>query len=143
MTIDDNSRTISTLLRTIGLKEQKLLNEKLRQKASVTTQQAMILRIIATKPGLIQKDIVNIVNRQPATISVLLKKMETDKLIIRKIPTNNSRNKELYLTKKGQAVVESFRGMLNAVSEEMSKNLTNDQKEELIGLLNIIAQGID
>lgn len=143
MTENNNAKTISTLLRMISIKEQKILNEKLYQTQSVTTQQAMVLHLIATKPGLIQKEVVDVVKRRAATVSIILKKLESAGLIIRKIPQDNVRNKELYLTERGHMVVESFSNVLNTVSEELSKNLTNNQKKDLIQLLNVVNQGLD
>lgn len=129
--------TISALIREISIKEQYTLSTALAP-SNVTPSQAMLLHYIAKNPGAIQKDIVEIMQRRPATVSTLLKKMENDGLIIREIPANNTRNKELKITTKGQAIVDTFIEAQVTIAQALVAKLTEKQQAELTELLNII-----
>lgn len=127
--------TISTLLREINLKERQALSEQLGLTTSVTVQQAMILRMIYSQPGLIQRDIVDVVHRRAATVSSQLKDFEMAGLIVRKIPKTNTRNKEIYLTDKGKQVVVAFARVTQVVNDKLTAALSDEQQETLVKLL--------
>lgn len=137
---ENNSATISRLLRLISLKQRQALEHKLKQTTTVTIQQAMILRLIAAQPGLIQKNIVDRVQRRAATVSAALKNLENLGLIVRKIPSTNTRNKEIYLTAQGQQLVADFAAATTTVDRQLTAPLTADQQTQLIQLLTLLVQ---
>ncbi|QBO36231.1 MarR family transcriptional regulator [Periweissella cryptocerci] len=134
---ENNATLISSLIREINIKEQSVLSAKLTD-FGVTPHQAILLSLIANKPGLIQKDIVDIMQRKAATVSAFLKKLETDGLLTRKIPANNTRNKELFITDKGQVVVDAFNAAREDVYAQLVAPLTATQQNDLIELLRAI-----
>ncbi|MFD1318171.1 MarR family winged helix-turn-helix transcriptional regulator [Loigolactobacillus zhaoyuanensis] len=143
MAQENKGLTISELLRKISSNEQQKISNQLKKETSVTMQQAMILRLIAMRPGLIQKDIVSVTKRRAATISTFLKNLEKGGFIVRKIPSENSRNKEIYLTNKGRDVVKKFRNTRVIFNAQLISSLSNDQQDELIRLLGIINANLE
>lgn len=133
-----NADKIATLINQISLTERKILNDTLTKEENITTQQAMILQFIGKNPGLIQTDIVKQTHRRPATISVALKKLEADGLITRQIQSDNTRNKKLALTPKGQTIVERFTEARATASKKLVAPLSVTQQEQLIELLKAI-----
>lgn len=138
---DNQVTTINNLIHQIVFQEQKAVEEVLDLKqigSKITAQQAMVLNYINTNPGAIQRDIANIVGRRAATVSTLLKKMEEDNLIIRKIPNGNSRNKELYLTDQARKVVGEFNEIYRQVQTDLVQKLDQKQRAQLIDLLALL-----
>lgn len=138
---DNQVTTINNLIHQIVFQEQKAVEEGLDLKqigSKITAQQAMVLNYINTNPGAIQRDIANIVGRRAATVSTLLKKMEEDNLIIRKIPNDNSRNKELYLTDQARKVVGEFNEIYRQVQTDLVQKLDQKQRAQLIDLLALL-----
>ncbi|MGA3234318.1 MarR family winged helix-turn-helix transcriptional regulator [Lactiplantibacillus pentosus] len=75
----------------------------------IPTQQLMVLAFIVAHPGVIQRNIVDLIGRKAATVSVMLKNMEKQGLITRQIPSDNSRNKKIFVTDEGRKLTERFK----------------------------------
>ncbi|MCT4456246.1 MarR family transcriptional regulator [Lactiplantibacillus paraplantarum] len=109
--------------------EEVLVREKMAN--HVPTQQLMVLTYIAAHPGIIQRNIVELIGRKAATVSVMLKNMEQQGLIIRQIPSDNSRNKNIFVTDDGQKLAETFKATRQRVHQEMLANLSADERQQL------------
>lgn len=131
-----NSQQINDLIHKIILDQQNAMNQNFSKNDKYTPQQMMILAFIAKNPGSIQRDIVKIVGRKPATVSILLKNMEKDDLIERIIPGENNRSKTLYITQKGQALVDEFEKAKDITQKASIRNLSEKEQETLIFLLD-------
>ena len=132
---------ISQLFRAIEIQQQAKLNQALMAKFGVTTQQAITIGFIGKHPGLIQKDVVDVMHRRAATVSTFLKKLEEAGFIRREIPANNSRNKQIYLTKSGEAVATFFQQQREQAQSELVEGLTVGQQSELLQLLQLVQNG--
>ncbi|GEK28593.1 MarR family winged helix-turn-helix transcriptional regulator [Furfurilactobacillus siliginis] len=135
MTEYENGERILTLLRQLDVRQQQRIAEQMVQQAGVTMQQTTILAIIAQQPGMIQRDLVNIIGRRAATISSLLKRLDSAGLVRRKIPSDNTRNKELYLTDTGQQVVQQFKCIRENETNALAGKLLETEQTTLIALL--------
>lgn len=129
---------ISQTLRAIEIHKQATLNHALATQYGVTAQQAITLQLISKHPGLIQKDVVDVMKRKAASVSAFLKKLEAAGLIRREIPADNSRNKQIYLTETGDAVVAFFQQQREKVQADLVANLSQTQQEQLLQLLQLI-----
>ncbi|MBE5102389.1 MarR family winged helix-turn-helix transcriptional regulator [Priestia aryabhattai] len=77
----------------------------------ITFIQAQTLQYINYHPGTMQKSLAEYLGKQTATITNVLKGLEKDNLINRKVPKENERQKLLYLTEDGQrlvAIIQTF-----------------------------------
>lgn len=142
MTEIQTAQAISSLLRQITLQERALVNEQLRQRSDVTDQQAMVLQLIGAHPGMIQRELVDVMHRRAATVSAFLKKLEEAGLVERHIPADNTRNKMLYLTAEGQAIVDQFQAVQQTVDQRLTQVLTGKQRETLLTLLEDVKRGL-
>lgn len=142
MTEIQTAQAISSLLRQITLQERALVNEQLRQRSDVTDQQAMVLQLIGAHPGMIQRELVDVMHRRAATVSAFLKKLEEAGLVERHIPADNTRNKMLYLTAEGQAIVDQFQAVQQTVDQRLTQALTGKQRETLLTLLADVKRGL-
>ena len=109
--------------------EEVLVREKMAN--HVSAQQLMVLTYIAAHPGVIQRNIVELIGRKAATVSVMLKNMEQQGLITRQIPSDNSRNKNIFVTDDGQKIAETFKVTRQRVHQEMLANLSADERQQL------------
>ncbi|MDR3242309.1 MAG: MarR family transcriptional regulator [Lactobacillaceae bacterium] len=132
---DNIELKISDLIREHHVREQFLLHQELQKFGDVSVQQAATLQMIAAHPGMIQKDLVVIFNRRAATVSTFLKRLETAGFIRRKIPADNTRNKELYLTDKGVEFNKGFELARQKIADQMLQNLSQAEQGELQKLL--------
>lgn len=139
----EGSQAISTRIREIFLAEQRQIAAELADDAAVTPQQAVVLQLIDERPGLIQRDIVDVLQRRAATVSAFLKKLETAGYIVRRVPTDNTRNKQLYLTVSGQRVVAAFERARADVYQQLTVELNTAQQRELLALLTAVQRGLE
>lgn len=109
--------------------EEVLVRERMAK--PIPTQQLMVLAFIVAHPGVIQRNIVDLIGRKAATVSVMLKNMENQGLITRQIPSDNSRNKKIFVTDEGRKLTERFKETRQQVHEEMLANLSTDERQEL------------
>lgn len=82
--------------------------------------QARSLNYIAQHPGTIQKNLAGYLEKPNATVTNILKSLEKADFIKRKIPVENERQKQLFLTVAGERVigeVEQIFAQLNALVE--------------------------
>lgn len=128
---------ISHTLRQIQRQQQTWLQHALAD-TGVTVQQAITLQFIGQQPGLIQKDVVNVMHRRAATVSAFLKKLETAGLIHREIPVDNSRNKQIFLTPTGEQVVATFQKCRQQAELRLVHGLDTTQQAALLALLKQI-----
>lgn len=126
---------ISSTLRQIQRQQQAWLQQALTE-TGVTVQQAITLQFIGQQPGLIQKDVVDVMHRRAATVSAFLKKLEGAGLIRREIPANNSRNKQIFLTPSGEQVVATFKTLRHQSELRLVQGLDTTQQTTLLALLN-------
>ncbi|MCI1554340.1 MAG: MarR family transcriptional regulator [Levilactobacillus sp.] len=139
----EDSQAISTRIREIFLAEQRQIAATLADDAAVTPQQAVVLQLIDERPGLIQRDIVDVLQRRAATVSAFLKKLETAGYIVRRVSTDNTRNKQLYLTVSGQRVVAAFERARADVYQQLTVELNTIQQRELLALLTAAQRGLE
>lgn len=124
---------------TFSLLHAVIHDEELQMKAEmgveISGQQLMVLNYISKNTETIQRDVVAFLNRKAATVSVLLKNMEANGWIDRKVPDDNSRNKNIYLTKAGNELVQTYQLVQKRVRKQMLDGLTMDELSQLNELL--------
>jgi len=134
--------TINQLLHNIQIQQQIQLTSSLKAVTELDIRQTQVLKLIANKPGLIQKDIADAVNHRAASVSVLLKNLEKAGYLVREIPDDNTRNKQIFLTAQGQHVVDVFTQTQTDIHARLLSQLTPAQQDELARLLTLVKTGL-
>ncbi|CAH1855953.1 MarR family winged helix-turn-helix transcriptional regulator [Convivina praedatoris] len=104
----------------------------------ITLQQGHVLRIVQQTPGIIQSDLAKLLHRRNPTISNILVNLEKQELIERKVPEDNVRAKEIYLTSKGADLCHSMRAKFKSYDGILTKHLDEHDQLELIRILKKI-----
>ncbi|ANZ61414.1 hypothetical protein AYR62_08995 [Secundilactobacillus paracollinoides] len=121
---------IADRLHNLVARETEVVHGRLRN-LGLNNQQARLLKYVSEHPGTIQKDVAQFLNRQNATVTNMLKSLERQGYISRKIPDDNERQKQLYLEPKGEELITS----INQVFEELEAQVVDAVPEkELAGL---------
>ncbi|RRG18754.1 MarR family transcriptional regulator [Weissella viridescens] len=131
-----NGQMIDGLIHQIVFQEQANMDDVLMHaNVNVNAHQMMILTYIEENPGVIQKDIVTMLNRTPATVSAVLTKLEKAGLLERKTPADNSRNKQLFVAPEARNLITDFRVTRNELASTMVSELNETEQATLIQLL--------
>lgn len=124
------------LIRTIGLKT-KFRADKMINELGLNSQQGRMIGYIYEhqEEGIIQKDLADTFHRKGASITSMLQGLEKKGYIERRIPKDNERQKNIYVLPKGIALINDFNRIFTEVEENITKNLTKEERASLLSLL--------
>ncbi|MBL1225736.1 MarR family winged helix-turn-helix transcriptional regulator [Enterococcus sp. BWR-S5] len=133
------TESLSEQIYAIHNKQQEYIQMRLK-KIDLNVQQARTLNYIFANPGTIQKSLAAYLGKQDATITNLLKSLEKKQLILRKIPDDNERQKQLYLTEKGSVVVEKIQALFSELEQTLSDLLSETELADAMQLMKKLNQ---
>lgn len=107
-------------LRVIWAFDQALQRTSQRMEAElgVTAAQRMVVRIVGRFPGISAGELAEILHTHPSTVTGLLKRLATKKLITRKADPNDRRRVLVGLTEKGRGIDVETAGSVEAAIVE-------------------------
>ncbi len=105
--------------------------------------QPPILLLLLNQNNLTQIDIANKVCVKPSTIAIMLRKMEKNGLIEKKIDKKDRRVFYICLTEKGKLLAEKTKQIMKEVESKITYQLKDDEKNNLIEILSKILIQID
>ncbi|MBU5438897.1 MarR family transcriptional regulator [Tissierella sp. MSJ-40] len=97
--------------------------------------QPPMLFVLSKEDGQSQKELANKLNLKPATITVMLKRMEKANLVERRQDAEDQRVSRVYITEQGKEVYEKVNKIMKNVEEECFGNFTVEEKVILRRLL--------
>lgn len=85
-----------------------------------------------------QRDLAEALDIKGASVTSLLKGLERKGLVVRSSPADDARVKQLFLTEKGQVVMEKCRDIMEQTEDRMEASLEPEELTELCRLLKKI-----
>lgn len=113
---------------------QKSLLTSIKE-SGLTPGQPKILDYLKNHDGCVQKEIARGCHIEPASITVILKGMESKGYIERKMVGGDRRSLYVFLTDKGKQYVEYLNEKFDKVESVALKNFSDDEKEQFNDLL--------
>ena len=104
--------------------------------------QPPMLFVLSKEDGQSQKELANKLNLKPATITVMLKRMEKANLVERRQDAEDQRVSRVYITEKGKKVYKKVNKIMKNVEEECFGNFTVEEKVILRRLLMQIRENL-
>lgn len=98
------------------------------EKLGIYPGQPPLLFEVAHRDGLSQKELCERLHIKPATITVMLQRMESAGLFERRQDLNDQRISRVYLTEHGKKVVEEVKIVTKEIEEECFSNFTQEEK---------------
>ncbi|OJG36712.1 hypothetical protein RV00_GL001157 [Enterococcus devriesei] len=135
--VKTNEDNLSENIYQANLVQQEFIETRLK-KIGLTSHQARALNYISRYPGVIQKKIANYLGKQDATITNILKTLEKKDYIYREIPKNNERQKNLFLTEKGEESIKQIRLIFQDLEAQLTQELEAEEQLLLKKLLKKI-----
>lgn len=100
--------------------------------------QPEVLRIIASNNGITQVELAHLTQREAATITRTIQRLEAN-LYIRRVTDDIDKRKEhLFITDKGRELVNHIEKAINEATEFCFSDLTDEEIKTLIGILERI-----
>ncbi|GEN95473.1 MarR family winged helix-turn-helix transcriptional regulator [Pediococcus ethanolidurans] len=97
--------------------------------------QLRVLRLLAQQEPLTNSQIVEKLDIRPSSASVLVSKLEEDGLVKKTNSPEDKRVTFISLTTEGRDAIEKSKKLKNDLSDSFFESLTNDEQEQLDGLL--------
>jgi DNA-binding MarR family transcriptional regulator len=110
-------------------------NHALLEKLGIYPGQPPLLFILGKKDGQSQKELAERLHIKPATITVMLKRMEAAKLVERRPDDADQRVTRVYLSDHGKKVLQEVSESLRILEAECFANFTVEEKTLLRRLL--------
>ena len=101
--------------------------------------QTGVLHLIARRPGQSQQALADQLGVAPSRVVALVDGLEGRGLLARQRSTTDRRTYELHLTDDGQRLLERLRDVAKQHENDVTTALTADERAELVGLLQKIA----
>lgn len=123
---------ISTIARKLMFKADKKTNE-----LGLNSQQGRVIQYIYNNQdkNLIQKDLADVFGRTTASITSMLSGLEKKGYIRREIPSDNERQKNIYVEEKGIELIDTFNKNFIELEEELISSLTEEEREIFLSIL--------
>lgn len=104
--------------------------------------QFMVLLELWSEEGLTQRDLVERLDVEQATMANTLARMERDGLIERRASESDGRVRTIHLTAKARALESPARRQAQAVNASALAALSPDERDALLGLMRRAASGL-
>ncbi len=109
--------------------QQNFVIERLKT-LHLNSLQSRSLNFIAMYPGTMQRELANYLGKQQATVTNILKVLEEKKFIYRRIPKNNERQKNIYLTPEGEQMVEKVQTIFDELGRQMESVFSKEERQQ-------------
>lgn len=112
--------------------------DNLLKKLDITFKQGWLLNIIKNNENITQDDISSFLDVDKASITRRLKRLESKELIIKKPNPEFRRQKLIYLSEKGENILEQFLKEDEKFNKNMENILKKDNYHELLNEMNLL-----
>lgn len=136
-----NEDTILKRLFSIHRLNFHILHKQLEKHKMHPGQPPMIM-IIAKHEGITQNQIAEKLNLKPATVAIMLKRMEKAGLIQRKQDEVDRRLQRVYLTEKGKAQCEFLQQQMQKLENLAVLGFSEEEKTQLKNFLDRIIENL-
>ncbi|MGJ8455430.1 MarR family winged helix-turn-helix transcriptional regulator [Pseudothermotoga sp. U03pept] len=119
----------------------RILQEELEHR-EIHPGQPPMLMLVGRHEGINQKEIATKLNIRPATVAIMLRRMEKAGLITRRQDESDKRLQRVYLSEKGKDVCEILKRETNRVEQIATDGLSESEKEQLKNLLDRVIDNL-
>lgn len=134
--------TLGYLLRGICMKYRYYAYNVLDKDRWGVSQDLAIYHI-AQNTRLNQKDLANKLNITPASVSIIVHRMESEGLLIRIPNEKDGRQFNLLLTEKGQNLLPNVKNSWSKIQDKITNGLHESEKATLLHLLQKVEKNLD
>lgn len=108
--------------------------------SQVTPIQYAILRILVDHPGIDQVSLAGLVAIDTSTAASVAIRLEEKKLLIRYLDPNNRRQRALYVTDAGRALLQNTVGGIERLHHRIFEGFTPEEETQFMSLLTKLVQ---
>lgn len=133
---------VSWLFKDIEHAKLNIMGESL-MKFGLFPGQPRLLHLIEQNPGSTQNQIAKKMRVSPSSLSMSIKRLEKQKLVVRETPESDLRRNELHLTEEGVKLSSQCREVLVQFHEDLLAGFEAEEKEQLRDMLKRVMRHLE
>ncbi len=118
------------------------LSHKTLEKEGLYPGQPPVLFTIYKNDGISQKEIAEKTKIRPATVTVMIKRLEKAGFVSKSIDSNDQRISRIHLTEKGITACKNLKTVIKKIDSICLKNFTKEEVNSLQHLLNKVKNNL-
>lgn len=121
-------------------------HREMKTKEGIHPGQMKLLSIISKNDGIIQRELAEILDMRPSSLTEILSNLEKNSLITRKQDENDRRIMHVHLTEEGNSIIKDFKQAKDNLQDSIFNCLTLEEKEkmlEIVGKINSSLESLD
>jgi MarR family transcriptional regulator, organic hydroperoxide resistance regulator len=115
-------------------------SKRMRAQIGVTGPQRLVLRVVGLFPGLSAGDLAAILHVHPSTLTGVIQRLVTQRLLVRADDPRDRRRAILHLTKRGRRANATRRATVESVVAEALDGVSKRDREAARRVLERLAQ---
>jgi len=124
----------------IASQEMRNFAERVLKPYDLTLEQFHLLKNMSFDAGMTQRQICNLTSKTPANMSRMLDRMESKSLVARRENPADRRASLVFLTNKGESLVEEVLEEFESFSSKLTKGITEREQQIVRNALAKIAR---
>jgi DNA-binding MarR family transcriptional regulator len=113
-------------------------SRRMAKTLGVTGPQRLVIRVVGQAPGSMASRVAQILGLHPSTLSGILKRLERDGMLDRKVDPEDRRRVRFWLTAKGRRVDRERRGTVEAAVRRALGRAGDTAAEETVRMLELL-----
>jgi DNA-binding MarR family transcriptional regulator len=105
-------------------------------KMGITASQLAVFLAVHIQPGLQSRELGGVLSWDEATVGGMVRRLEAQGLIERRVSPRSRRGREIYMTANGKAFYEHISSHVPKVQENLLKAFTPEESQQLLYLLS-------
>lgn len=118
------------------------ISQKYLDKLGIHRGQAALLQVLNKKDGIAQKDICEGLLVAPATVTVMLQRMEKAELITREQDDKDKRKIKIYLSEKGKKICKEINELHLEIEKISFENFDEHELNDLTRLMLLVRNNL-
>ena len=138
---EDAARLYSTLRRLS--RQMHRFSHKVEHEQEHFSRQAALLRLIAQNDGIVQRDLAEIMDMRPSSMTEALTKMEQQDLIVRRQDQKDQRLMHVWLTDAGKKTAAQAVKPEEDFTNALFQDLTDAEMEQMLAITAKLCDSLD
>ena len=133
--MNETKELLGKLRRLTNLMQSARTQEFANHDFNMMDGKGRLLSVLYKKDGLTQRELGQALNIRPSSVGELLRKLETNALVIRKNNEIDRRVMNVYLTDAGREIVSSVASSQEEIQANVFKEISEEEKEKFAQVL--------
>ncbi|WP_195263414.1 MarR family winged helix-turn-helix transcriptional regulator [Clostridium sp. 1001275B_160808_H3] len=140
---DKNSSELYDAMQKLNRYMHRSRHKAMKSKDGIHHGKMMLLALISENDGIIQRDLAEMIDMRPSSMTEMLSSLEKNSLIKREQDEKDRRIMHVYLTEAGKSSLEEVENINDNLSNSIFNCLTVEEKEKMLGIINKVNKNLE